>query len=412
MVKNLISIMLVMIALGVFTVVCWQLAIPAKPDEDLLIPNEIANDFTPAVNQNRQPARILLDKAQLIASAKAGGDYLVRLQKADGSFHYYYDAARDKFETRTYNIVRHAGTAYSLFELYAATKEARYLEAANRACRFLKTRFRPAQKKNAIYVLDFDNKAKLGANALALLALAEQMEVDAKSANREDARKLANMILTLQNPDGSFESYHSIKGDEPDGNVSLYYPGEALLALIRFYKFDDDKKWLEAARRGADYLQQAQSKTKPLPPDAWFIQALEALNKLLFNQKYFDHALAIADSLIATQYSEEDSVYYAGAFSPGIPRVTPTASRAEGLLAAYRMAELVKDWRTTTIALSLRACARFQISQQFTADTDAHLPNPQRALGGFRESIDDFHVRIDYVQHNISALLGIAETLY
>jgi hypothetical protein len=413
MVKNLISSVVLVIAVCFFTYLCLPVFLPAQSnDSDLLIINEIKSNFEPTSNQTKPVHQIPLDKSRLLASAKAGGDYLARMQKADGSFHYYYDAARDRFENRTYNIVRHAGTAYALFELYLTTKDARYLDSANRAMQYLKPRFRPSPKKHAVFVLDFDGKAKLGANGLALLALTKQLEADPKAASRDDAKRLANMILSLQNGDGSFESYHPVKGDEPDGSVSLYYPGEAILGLVRLYKFDEDKKWLEGARRGADFLITEQSKTKPLPPDVWFIQALEALNKLSFNKKYSDHGLAIAESIIATQYNEEDSVYYAGAFRPGVPRVTPTASRAEGLLAAYRMAEPMKDWRATKIAVALKACARFQLSQQLGDDNKYHLPNPQRASGGFHESLDDLHIRIDYVQHNISALLGIAEALY
>jgi hypothetical protein len=413
MVKNLISSVVLMIAGCVFTYLCLPVVVPSEVNEaDLLIANNLKSAFSPAIEQTKPVNQITLDKPRLLASAKAGGDYLERMQKADGSFHYYYDAARDRFENRTYNIVRHAGTAYALFELYATTKDARHLNAATRAIQFLKTRFRPSEKKNAVFVLDFDGKAKLGANGLALLALTKQLDTDPKSTNRDDAKRLATMILSLQNSDGSFESYHPVKGDEPDGSVSLYYPGEAILALVSWYKFDEDKKWLEAARRGADYLIAEQSKNKPLPADAWFIQALEALNKRLFNKKYFDHALAIAETILATQYNEEDSVYYAGAFSPGVARVTPTASRAEGLLAAYRMAEPMKDWRATKIVMALKACARFQLSQQLGEENKYRLPNPQRAVGGFHESLDDLHIRIDYVQHNISALLGIAETLY
>ncbi len=413
MVKNWVASVVLVIAVCFFTSLCLPVFIPGQSnDADLLISNEIKNSLAPSSHQTKPVSQIPLDKPRLLASAKAGGDYLLRVQKADGSFHYYYDAASDHFENRTYNIVRHAGTAYALFELYVATKDARYLDSANRAIQFLKTRFRPSPKKNAVFVLDFDGKAKLGANGLALLALTKQLETDVKSADRDSAKRLASMILSLQNSDGSFESYHPVNGDEPDGSVSLYYPGEAILALVRFYKFDEDKRWLEAARRGADFLITEQSQTKPLPPDAWFIQALEALNKLSFNKKYLDHALAIAESLIANQYNEEDSVYYAGAFGPGVPRATPTASRAEGLVAAYRMAEPMKDWRVAKIAVALKACARFQLSQQLGEENKYHLPNPGRALGGFQESLDDLHIRIDYVQHNISALLGIAEALY
>jgi len=37
----------------------------------------------------------------------------------------------------------------------------------------------------------------------------------------------------MQHPDGSFESYLRLRGDERVGGVSLYYPGEAMLGLAR-----------------------------------------------------------------------------------------------------------------------------------------------------------------------------------
>ncbi len=37
--------------------------------------------------------------------------------------------------------------------------------------------------------------------------------------------------------------------------------------------------------------------------------------------------------------------------------------------------------------------------------------NPALAIGGFFESLDEYNIRIDYVQHNISALLGYYEIL-
>ena len=131
------------------------------------------------------------DRAGLMAAARMAGDYLVRMQLEDGSFHYSYDPVEDRTSRQTYNIVRHAGTVYSLFELYNATREARYLDAARRGALYLKTRFRPAREKGAVYVIDNDGKAKLGAAGLALLALARQIELDPTSADRKSAEKLA-----------------------------------------------------------------------------------------------------------------------------------------------------------------------------------------------------------------------------
>lgn len=352
-----------------------------------------------------------LNRARLIVAARAGGDYLVRMQRPDGSFHYYYDAERDLTEPRRYNIVRHAGAALSLFDLYAATRDSRYLESGRRAVRFLSTRFRRARGTQGSYVLDFDGKAKLGANGLALAALARQIELDPKRADRGSATRLANLILAMQRKDGSFEMRYKLQANEQVLSESLYYPGEAMLGLIRLYGLNHDARLLDAARRGADYLIERQRNMDSLPADAWLMQALELLYNIGREKKYVEHAIALAEAMIADQYTADDPEGYAGGFGPGSPRATPAASRAEGLVAGYRIAHSTGDVRAAKIASALKASARFQLAQQLTADT-AGVRNPRLATGGFREGLTSMKVRIDYVQHNISSLLRIAQSLY
>lgn len=348
---------------------------------------------------------------RLVQAARAGGDYLLRLQKRDGGFNYYYDAAEDRVEPRTYNIVRHAGAAISLFDLYGATRDLRYLESAKRAVRFLGSRFRRARGTQGSYVLDYDGKAKLGANGLALVALTRQIELDPRSRNRGSAEGLAKLILALQRKDGSFEMRYRLQPNEQVPSESLYYPGEAMLGLIRLYGLNRDARLLDAARRGADYLIERQQKMNAFPADAWFMQALEALYNIGHEKRYARHAIALAEAMMADQYTEDDPPGYAGGFGPGPPRGTPAASRAEGLVSAYRIARSTGDARATKIADTLKSCARFQLSQQLTADS-AGVRNPRLAAGGFREDLTSMKVRIDYVQHNVSSLLGVAETLY
>ncbi len=354
---------------------------------------------------------IVLDKARLMAAALAGGEYILRMQQADGSFVYFYDPVKDEATKSQFNIVRHAGTAYSLFQLYQETRDPRYLDAARKAMVFLRTRFRPLPDKNAIYVLDFDNKAKLGGSGLALVAMVKQLELDPGSASLDEARQLANMIMATQHKDGSFQSYH-LGQDGELANDSLYYPGEAMLGLAGLYHIANDRRLLDAARAAADYLVVSQDKMRELPPDAWLLEALEVLNKVERNQGYINHAIAIAETMISDQYTESDPPGYAGGVRPGVPSSTPTASRAEGILAAYRMALGAKDPRAADLSKALQVSARFQLQQQFPFAGQSKFPNPQRAAGGFRESLDVERVRIDFVQHNVSSLLGVATTLY
>lgn len=374
-----------------------------------------SHQFPTAICSLRAPRLGLaaeLNRERLLAASRLGGDYLVRMQKPDGSFHYYYDAAEDRFPQRTYNIVRHAGTAMSLLDLYAATRETRYLESARRAIGFLKTRFRPARAKGAVYVLDFDGKAKLGANGLALVALAKQIALDPRSADRRSAARLANLILAMQRKNGSFEMRYRLQRADDQSFESLYYPGEALLGLVRLFNLTGERRLLRAVQRGAQFLIESQRQMDRLPPDAWLMQALGDLYKTDPQKQYAAHAIALAEAMIAEQYDDNDPADYEGGFGPGPPQSAPAASRAEGLVPAYRLARSIGDARAAKIASALKACASFQLAQQFTSENSESLPNPARAAGGFRGGLTSAMIRIDYVQHNISSLLAAAEALY
>jgi hypothetical protein len=169
---------------------------------------------------------------------------------------------------------------------------------------------------------------------------------------------------------------------------------------------------LLVARRGADALIESQQARGPLPPDAWLMQALESLHRKSPDPRYSRHALDLAEAMMASQYDDEDGPEYAGGFGPGEPRTTSAASRAEGLVAALKLARRTSDRRASGIAAALRSTARFQLSRQYTAATSNGLPNPGRVRGAFREGQNAGLIRIDFVQHNISALLGIAEIVY
>ncbi|HXG93190.1 MAG TPA: hypothetical protein VNN73_12620, partial [Blastocatellia bacterium] len=272
----------------------------------------------PRASTDAAPANV--SRARLYKAARDGGDYLIRMQKEDGSFHYSYDAVRDRVSSRAYNIVRHAGAAFSLLELYETTGEIRYRDSARRAIDYLKTRFRPARKHNSIYVIDNDGKAKLGANGLALVALAKQIELDPKSSDRRSAERVANLILAMQNRDGSFDSYYPIRGDEPRGSVSLYYPGEAILGLVQLYRINHDRRLIGAAQRGADFLIDSERKMSALPPDAWLMQALEALFWIKPERRYAEHAIALAEAMMAEQYAAGAPAHFVGGFGPDEPR--------------------------------------------------------------------------------------------
>jgi len=194
-----------------------------------------------------------------------------------------------------------------------------------------------------------------------------------------------------------------------DDLISGYYPGEALLALMRVYELDPSPRWLDAAALGANWLIEVRDKGVPtdqLNHDHWLLYALNELYQERPSALLLDHARRIVTAMLDTQLLDppfED--WYGGWYVP--PRTTPVATRAEGLHAAYAM--LAVDGTAeerAAIRTAVERAIAFELQTQFMPESAMYLDDPQRVLGGFHGDLTTFEVRIDYVQHNLSALLA------
>ncbi len=368
------------------------------------------------------------DESIYLRSARAGGDYLVRQMSEDGSFVYEYDPLSDT-ETNSYNILRHAGTTYSLLELYETTGEIRYFTAATHALLYLMVSSDPCPTNSEATCVIEANEIKLGGNGLALLAVTKYLDVaDASLLGkigtrfvREDleeyAEGLARFIVGLQKPSGEFTPHKTDAAGTPDLTfVSEYYPGEAMFALARFSELTRDRRWVEAAHRGAEWIINVRDKnvaTNNLPPDHWMLYALNELYADTQNLIYVDHTKRLVDGIVSSQHRDktgEEADWNGGYYSP--PRSTPTATRSEGLGAAYHLFTRAGDPVYAGVAKdAMEKGVEFEMRTQMT-QRKAHEFNANgRALGGFHETLDDYTIRIDYVQHNISALLALEKIL-
>jgi hypothetical protein len=83
-----------------------------------------------------------LDPQMLLNAAVQGGEYLKRMTNSDGSFIYEYHAEHD-VSADEYNILRHAGTTYSMLELYAVTEDVELLASAESAVGYLQAQVKP-----------------------------------------------------------------------------------------------------------------------------------------------------------------------------------------------------------------------------------------------------------------------------
>ena len=351
-----------------------------------------------------------ISKEELLSAASHAGDYLIRSVGLSGKFAYSYFPKKNSV-SEDYNIIRHAGTVYAMLELYDVTHDPELFKAAYRAMEYLLLSIKPysADGDEMLCVVE-NGYVKLGGNALASIALAKYTEITKDRKYISTLRKLGRWIQKAQNESGKF---HIQKQKYSGGKVykleSEYYPGEAILAMTRIYAVDPDEEWLDVAEKAAKYLINIRDhglSLSEMTHDHWLLYALNGLYRYRPDQLHMDHTLKITHSILQAQNFEPTQPDWKGSFySP--PRSTPTATRTEGLCSAYFLTQDFGDSKEAEpIIKAIRHAVAFQLQTQFMPESVMYLNLPQSALWGFHRSLTNYEIRIDYVQHNISSLLG------
>ena len=361
-----------------------------------------------------------VSRRRLLAAIEAAGDWLLRFQKPDGSFHYTYNAATDGVG-KGYSSVRHALAAWGLVQAHQATGERRFLDGARRALDWLLAQ---AHTRDDMAWIDYKGRRALGAAALAVIGLLDYRAAAGTKELDATIHRLGRFVLFMQRDDGFFDIEYDPdkhRGFWPEEGLGLYAPGEAMLALVRLARAWPDGPWRRAAVRAADFAVTrrdewyAERGLEIVLPDAWTMMAIEGLHALgAARRPHVDYCFFLGRLIRAEQVAPGSTHWLDHVGAPRStgqpPTVTPAACHCEGLLAAWRLAGrmgLAADGYRTAVMLSLR----FQLAHQYDAVNSYLLPNPARARGGFYASYADPTVRIDYVQHNLSALWGAAQML-
>ncbi|HRO60970.1 MAG TPA: hypothetical protein PK177_17690 [Burkholderiaceae bacterium] len=367
------------------------------------------------------------------AAIDAMRSYLARAVRPDGWFVYAHDG-----HGRTlpgYNIVRHAGTMLAMSQALQQRADDEDLRRAlgSAARRLLDCCTGPVRFERALAVWwppgtqatgagqgddrppassgaanDGDRLASLGAAALGLIALIGADRHGVEPVPIETLRALGRFLLGMQHDDGSFRSRWF--GDARDDDWrSLYYPGEAALALLWLARVDPDPaladRWSNGAVAALLALADERRGFEPVPADHWALIATAALacSDRSLNPREHDaltlHAWQVAQGMLAEQRAVEP---FTGGFVDD-DRVTPTATRLEGLLAlqAWPISEEARQ----RIAGSTGPALDWLLASIPVAVPDAGAVPRHRVSERGRAYARQAEVRIDYVQHALSALL-------
>jgi hypothetical protein len=347
--------------------------------------------------------------------------------KNRGKIRYEYKVVQDK-NSRSYNLLRHGGTTYSILQVYDRTRFEPYRLASEAAFDYLFARckrdvrkgpYGPDDGGESMWVLSPGKKVKLGGAGLALVAIDQYVEATKnKEKYLDEARAFGRFLVASQKESGEFIYFPALTPNGPptskDG--SAYYPGEAILGLVRLHSWDPNPQWLDTAMRAADWLIEVRDKgknEKQLANDHWLMLALSYLYHYSGKELYLTHSLNLARA-VEYQYLKNKKSwkkypdFRGGYYDP--PRSTPAATRGEGLgavLDTCKVAKIECDW----VEELLHETVRHEMLSQYDPDTSYWIKDRAKAFGGWNGGLLDPNVRNDFVQHNMSSLLGLERFL-
>lgn len=358
---------------------------------------------------------------RLLESINAAGRYLTQAVKADGRFDYNYDPARNKSAT-SYNLLRHAGTTFSMMQIYEINRDPALLEAVRRALGYLDSVSMgpdPEDAKTHRWKAVTEPRileAKLGGSGLALLAFGNYTRVTGDTRYMPLMQGYAEFIAYMQKPDGDMVQryYHRPQDKNRTYKPVLYYPGEAFFGLMTLHHLDHNERWLNVAAKGIDYIadvRDAQKPTDGLEHDHWLLYAINEVDKLRPAANRTGHAHRVLEAMFNKFNYEAEHPDFVGGYYKR-PQTTPAACRLEAKGAQYEMALRNGDKeREAKILESLKLGATFLMRNQFNDVNTMFFEDPARAAGGYPMNFWNPEIQIDFVQHSTSALINLYHAL-
>lgn len=353
-----------------------------------------------------------LDKNNLQPIIKNLTTYLGNQVKENGRFEYGYFPVFGR-TINTYNTLRHASSTYALIEGYEFCRTyqtgnlAKLKQQIEATLEYFIKSFIRYYPNNLAYVIEINNEIKLGANAVAILALVKYIQVFPDSPNNKHyltlAEALAEGIAFMQQSDGSF--VHILNATDLSiiaKNRVIYYDGEAAFGLMRLYNLTQNHHWLDIVMNAFNYFISAgHHKTH----DHWLSYCSNELIQHCPAEKYF--RFAVDNIKDYTHFIEK--------------RITTFPTLLELSMAFHKMllkldefpqfAHVLDGFDVGQFYHALHTRANYLLNGIFFPEIAMFYKLPSSILWGTFIRHHAFRVRIDDVEHYLSGLVAYHQLL-
>jgi hypothetical protein len=349
-----------------------------------------------------------VNSASTHALADGLGAWMLRQLQPDGRMIYLWWPSRGEESTEN-NMIRQFMASVCLVRMATARGDASIEAAALSNLRYNFRKFFVRQGEHGL--IYYDGTAKLGAMALAALAI---VEAPFRAQLAEYEQPLLRTVEAMQRPDGSFRTFF---GSERDDNQN-FYPGEALLLWSVLYDQHPEpallERFMRAFRHYRGWHLDPHNRNPAFVP--WHTQAYVKVWQHTHDAELEDFVFEMNDWLLGVQqwegleYADLQGRFYAPDRPFGPPHASSTAVYLEGLIDAWQLARAVGDQaRADRYRLAILRGLRSLMQLQFRDDVDMYyVSDRNRVEGGLRTTEYDNGIRVDNVQH---ALMGIQRIL-
>lgn len=337
------------------------------------------------------------DPALLTELIEGGARYLATQIGDNGRFCYGWHACFDR-PIESYNSLRHASTVYAMLEAWEVTRDPLLLAAIDRALLHLVTDL-IVRMGDAAFVAEANGELKLGGNAVALLALVKHAELMRTEVHLPLMERLATGIIAMQDVrSGRF--VHVLEHPTlavKDRFRIIYYDGEAAFALIRLYELTGDLSLLRAVERAFEHFIEAGHAGAH---DHWLAYAVEALSRYSAHSRYFKFGIDNVQGYL--DFVERRIT----TFPTLLELMMATRSLIERMRRDPNAAPLLAPLDLDHFDRAMHARARHLLTGRFWPELAMFFANPDRIVGSFFIRHHGFRVRIDDVEHYLSALIA------
>jgi len=355
-----------------------------------------------------------VSKEACVDALRICGDYISNHISENGFITYDYGPYRDKKENPVSSptVVRSLAGIWALTSVGSYFNDNKYKEAAKRSIDYFLNRYYVYDEKQDFGYLEISDQANLATAAFVLLAL---LEINEDDYHADKKQKLINFMLAMEDKEKGFlyPVYLPDKVKQFE-RKEVYYPGEALTAIMALYERTNDPKYLAVAQRVFDYYKELfkrSSRKASMAP--WMSKAYTKVFLATGDKKYADFVLEMTNYVLSYQNGPDQK--YADMIGSFYTKGSSSAAGVflEGIAEGYKVAKAVDDKkRIEAYRKSMLMGLRFILQCQYTPDNMFTVENRNLTLGGVRTTIYTTSIRIDCVQHSVFAFLKALDYIY